>query len=133
MAKIEFGKPIKVFYANLLAIGVEVNLDEATGRLIVDGNLDCLSPIYREEIVKRAKHLQALLRAAPPTELAPYFGRLLHLAELYSALYLAETLGAMVDALPVNGGWLLTMAVSAIGAEQAVSAPMADTAKETKP
>ena len=110
MAIIEYGKPIKIFYANLLTIGVALSVDAATGKLLVDGNLDCLSPVYRQEIVKRARHLIELLTPVPPADLDPYFGRLIKLDELKWVLTLAEALGAKVDALPVNGGWLLTMA-----------------------
>lgn len=107
MEDTDYGKPIKIFYANLLHCGVELSAED--GRLYVDGNTEALSPVYRDEIVKRKAHLIEMLTPAPPSELEPYFGRLLKLNELTQALGVAEQMQARVDATPANGGWLLTM------------------------
>jgi hypothetical protein len=112
MANIDYGLPIRVFYANLLRSGLELRVDSATGKLLVDGNIDILSPVYKEEIIKRKQFLVELLTPEPVEELAPYFGRLLRLDELKQALATAEQVKANVDATPVNGGWLLSPAKS---------------------
>jgi hypothetical protein len=106
MGQIDYGLPIRVFYANLLKSGLELRV--ANSKLVVDGNVDILSPVLKEEIVKRSKHLIELLTPLPTEELAPYFGRLLYLDELKQALRAAEQIRAKVDATPVNGGWLLS-------------------------
>lgn len=106
MVELDYGKPIRVFYANLLHIGLDLRV--ANGKLLVDGNLEICSPVLQQEIVKRSKHLIELLTPAPVEELAPYFGRLLILDELKTALRLGEKINAKVDATPANGGWLLT-------------------------
>jgi hypothetical protein len=104
---IDQGKPIRVFYANLLQHGVTLHVVE--GALQVRGNTRSLSPTYREEIVKRKDHLIDLLSVQPPEELESYFGRLLTLSELKEALWTAERLQVKVRATPVNSGWLLEM------------------------
>jgi hypothetical protein len=106
MARTDYGKPIRVFYANLLHMGLTLHV--ANSKLVVDGNVDILSPVLKEEIIKRKRFLIDLLTPEPVEELSPYFGRLLRLDELKEALRLAEPLPAKVDATPVNGGWLLT-------------------------
>jgi hypothetical protein len=108
MVELDYGLPIRVFYANLLKAGLELRVDNS--KLVVDGNVDILSPVLKEEIVKRSKHLIELLTPAPTGELAPYFGRLLYLDELKQALTTAEQLKVIVDATPCNGGWLLSTA-----------------------
>jgi hypothetical protein len=105
MASDKYGRPIKVFYANLLHMGLDLRV--ANNKLTVDGNLDIVSPVLKDEIIKRSKHLIELLTPAPAEELAPYFGRLLRLDELKQALHLTETIKMKVDATPCNGGWLL--------------------------
>lgn len=104
---IDFNKPIRIFYANLLHIGVNLYVND--GKLRVSGNLDSLSPVYREEIVKRKDQLIELLSTRPPEALAAYFDRLIPLPELREALWIAEQNSIKVKALPVNGGWLLEM------------------------
>jgi len=108
MSNTDYGKPIRIFYANLLSAGLVCRVAKENGKLVVEGNTDVLSPVYEQEIVKRAKHLVALLTPPPPVELEPYFGRLLKLDELKAALGMAEHVSTVVDATPCNGGWLLT-------------------------
>jgi len=106
MADSNYGKPIRIFYANLLHSGLKLRV--ANDKLMVDGNVDILSPVLKEEIVKRSKHLIELLTPLPTEELAPYFGRLLRLDELKQALGIAAQIKMQIDAMPCNGGWLLT-------------------------
>jgi hypothetical protein len=128
MVELDYGKPIRVFYSNLLSMGLDLHVDH--GRLTVDGNVDILSPVLKEEIIKRKQFLIDLLTPAPVAELAPYFGRLLRLDELKEALRLAETIQAKVDATPCNGGWLLVTskypALDAVDDKQKASAPRAE-------
>ena len=56
---IDYGKPIRIFYENLLQHGVVLSVED--GRLKVRGNTVNLSPAYREEIVKRSRLLIELL------------------------------------------------------------------------
>ena len=104
---LDYNKPIRVFYANLLYAGVTCKVKD--GKLIVAGKTGQLSPAYREEIIKRKAQLMELLAVEPPEELEEYFGRLLKLTELKSALWTAERIKARVKATPCNGGWLLEM------------------------
>ena len=106
--KLDYGKPVKVFYANLLVLGIKLRVD--SGKLFVEGNVDVLSPVYRGEIIKRKQHLVELLTPEPAPALTPYFGRLLRLDEVKQALGIAEQMQTRIDALPVNGGWLLSTA-----------------------
>jgi hypothetical protein len=102
----DYGLPIKIFYANMLRIGVTFELVD--GRLRVGGNLDIMTPVIQDEIIKRREHIVDLLTPAPSAEMASYFGRLLTRDEVLTALNTAKFLNEAVDALPVNGGWLLT-------------------------
>jgi hypothetical protein len=66
---IEYGKPIRTFHQNLLRHGVQLSVED--GRLRVRGNLENVSPAYRDEIVKRAPLLIEVLTDitadSPPT------------------------------------------------------------------
>ena len=106
MANLNYGKPVRIFYANLLHSGLVLRVD--SGKLIVDGNVDILSPVLKDEIIKRKQFLIDLLTPAPVEDLIQFFGRLLRLDELRQALRVAEQVKTKVDATPVNGGWLLT-------------------------
>ncbi len=57
---IDYGKPIRTFYNNLLHHGIVLSVED--GLLKVSGNTANLSPSYREEIVKRAGLLIERLR-----------------------------------------------------------------------
>ncbi len=57
---IDYGKPIRTFYTNLLHHGITLSVED--GLLKVRGDTANLSPAYREEIVKRVKLLIELLR-----------------------------------------------------------------------
>lgn len=99
------GKPIRIFYANMLRIGLTLRV--RNGQLKVGGNMAIMTPVLREEIVKRAEHLIALLSPEVPEQLEPYFYRLLKLDELKEAIYVAEMMGISLRTTPVNGGWLI--------------------------
>lgn len=102
---IEEGKPIRVFYANMLRIGLTFRVRD--GQLKVGGNTALLTPVIKEEIRKRAEHLIALLSPEVPEQLEPYFYRLLKLEELKEVIYVAEIMGVSLRTTPVNGGWLI--------------------------
>ena len=104
---IDINKPIRIFYANLLRSGITLSV--ANGQLRVGGNLEILSPVYREEILKRADHLIELLSPEVPAELQPYFYRLLKVDELKEAVGIAEQMGISLRQTPVNMGWLIEM------------------------
>lgn len=103
----KYNLPIKVFYGNLLRMGIRLKVKD--GQLRISGNRELVTPVLRVEIEKRAEHLVDLLSPQPPQEMASHFGRLLTLDELKTALTTAQFLQARVDACPVNGGWILTM------------------------
>jgi hypothetical protein len=103
----DFGKPLVIFYANLLRHGITLHVVD--GALQVRGNTKSLAPAYREEIIKRREHLITMLSVQPPEELESYFGRLLMLPELKDALWTAERIKVKVRATPVDSGWLLQM------------------------
>lgn len=104
---LDLNKPIIIFYANLLYQGFRVRV--ADGQLRVGGDMDKLSPAYRDEIMRRKEHLIELLSPPVPDELAPYFGRLISVDESIVASGIAERIDADTRLTPVNGGWLLTM------------------------
>lgn len=106
-----YGLPIKIFYGNMLKIGIKFKVVD--GQLKVGGNTDVITPVIQEEIVKRAEFLVDLLTPAPCKEMAGYFGRLLTLEQLKVALNAAQVLKERVDAYPVNGGWLLVTSKTA--------------------
>ena len=100
-----YGLPIKIFYGNMLKIGLKFKVVD--GQLRVGGNTEVLTPVIEEEITMRVEQLVALLTPAPSQEMASHFGRLLTLDELKTALNTAQFLKERVDAIPVNGGWIL--------------------------
>lgn len=102
---LDTNKPIRIFYANLLHHGIRLRV--VNGQLKVGGNTRSLSPIYRDEIVKRAEHLIELLEPEVPAELEPFFYRLLKVDELKEAIRVAEVLGVSLRSTPCNGGWLV--------------------------
>lgn len=104
---IEEGKPIRIFFANLLAIGITFKV--VNGQLKVGGNMQIMTPVLQEEIIKRASHLIELLAPEVPVELEPFFYRLLRVDELKEAIRVAEVLGISLRQTPVNGGWLIEM------------------------
>lgn len=103
-----YGLPVKIFYGNLLKMGITLGVKD--GQLRVGGNKEAITPVMREEILKRADQLVELLTPAPSPEMVSHFGRLLTLDELKTALNTADLLKERVDAIPVNGGWLLVTA-----------------------
>lgn len=105
MDQLEVGKPIKVFLGNLLYAGIKLAVVD--GKLRVGGNTKILSPVYREEIMKRKEHLIELLTPQPPPSLRPYCYRLIRLPHLKEALNIAAQERVEVWHMPVNGGWLL--------------------------
>lgn len=104
---VETGKPILIFYANLLRHGITMSVVD--GGLRVGGATGSLSPAYRDEISRRAEQLTALLSPPVPDELAPYFGRLMRVDETLPAMGIAERLDVDVRLTPCDGGWIMTM------------------------
>lgn len=100
-----YGIPVKIFYANMLKIGITFTVQD--GQLKVGGDRTLLTPVIKEEIIKRKDHLIDLLTPPPSPEMASHFGRLLTLDELKTALHTADFLQERVDSFPVNGGWIL--------------------------
>jgi hypothetical protein len=99
--------PIRIFYANLLYLGITLQVDE--GMLKISGATKTLSPAYREEIVKRKTQLVELLACQPPDALRPFCFRLCSLAEAQAAQAIAHQLRQPIRCTPVNGGWLVEM------------------------
>lgn len=106
-----YNLPIKIFYGNMLKIGVKFNVVD--GQLKVGGRMDIVTPVLEDEIIKRSSHLVEMLTPGPSPEMAGYFGRLLKLEELKVALNAAQQLQERVDAYPVNGGWILVTSKNA--------------------
>lgn len=106
MSLARYNMPIKIFYSNLLKMGIKLKVQD--GQLRAGGNRDLLTPVMRDEITKRAEHLIDMLTPPPSPEMERYFGRLLLLDELKEALNTAQLLNEKVESTPVNGGWLLT-------------------------
>ena len=102
---IETGKPIRIFLANMYRIGIKVRV--VNGQLKVSDTRGIMTPVLKEEIVKRADHLIELLSPEVPEQLHPYFYRLLKLDELKEAIHTAEIIGVSLRTTPVNGGWLV--------------------------
>lgn len=101
----DYGLPVRIFYANCLRSGLTLHV--INGKLKVGGNMEILSPVYREEIIKRADHLIELLSPEVPEPLLPYFYRLLKVNEVKEAVGIAEQMGISLRQTPVNMGWLL--------------------------
>lgn len=102
---LDINKPIRIFYANLLRMGIKLKV--VNGQLRVGGNAELLSPVLKEEISKRAEHLIDLLSPEIPVALLPYFYRLIKLDELRDAIDIAEQMGISLRTTPANGGWLI--------------------------
>lgn len=105
MSIARYNMPIKIFYGNMLKIGIKFKVVD--GQLKVGGNTEQITPVIEEEVIKRAEYLVEMLTPAPSKELASHFGRLLTLDELKVGLNTAQFLQEKVDAFPVNGGWIL--------------------------
>jgi hypothetical protein len=102
---IDEGKPIRIFYANLLHAGLTFRVYD--GQLKIGGKRELLSPVVREEIKRRAEHLIELLSPEIPEALEPYFYKLIKVDELKEAIGVAEQMGMSLRTTPVNGGWLI--------------------------
>lgn len=101
----EYGLPVRIFYANMLRIGLRFRV--VNGQLRVKDTQGIMTPVLQAEIVKRAEHLIELLAPEVPEPLAPYFYRLLKLDEMKDAIAIAELMGISLRTTPVNGGWLI--------------------------
>ncbi len=105
MAENGYGKPDKVFYANMLYAGLILRVDN--GKLVARDRAGILTPVLEAEIVKRKAHLIALLSPTPPPPLVPYFGRLLTKAEYEEACAVAGSINITLDAVSTAGKWVL--------------------------
>lgn len=102
---LDFNRPIRIFWGNLLHMGLSLRVEN--GKLKVGGDrLDLLTPVLRDEIVRRAPQLVELLSPSVPAELQPYFGRLLTVRELEVALAIAKQMNVRIRETPANGGWI---------------------------
>lgn len=128
---IDYNKPIKIFLGNLYYIGITVAVED--GRLRVGGQTDKLSPVYRDEIIKRREQLIDLLSPPVPDELAPYFGRLISVDESIVAAGIAEHYDYDTRLTPVNGGWLLTLGDGSLRPSTRRAARQAERRKKTRP
>lgn len=100
-----FNRPIRIFWANLLRVGITLRVEN--GKLKVGGDRpDLLTPVLRDEIVRRAPQLVDLLSPPVPEPLQPYFGRLLTVRELEAALAIAKQMNVRIRETPANGGWI---------------------------
>ncbi len=104
---IDLGKPIVVFYANMLKIGIRLRVVD--GQLRVKDTQAIMTPVIRAEIEKRADHLIELLSPTVPVELQPYFWRLITVKEVVEVMGIAERLQVGVKTVPANGGWVALM------------------------
>lgn len=102
---IDEGKPIRIFYANMLRMGIKFKV--VNGQLKVGGNTEIMTPVLQAEIVKRASHLIELLSPEVPEPLEPFFYHLIKLDELEEAIGIAESMGVSLRTTPANGGWLI--------------------------
>lgn len=102
---LDTNKPIRIFYANLLRMGIYPRA--YNGKLKVTGRMDLCTPVLQEEIVKRSEQLIELLSPEVPELLQPYFYRLINVGEVKEAIGIAETMGVSLRQTPVNSGWLL--------------------------
>lgn len=100
-----YGQPIAIFYANLLRHGVTVKVAE--GKLKIGGDLSRISPVYRDEIVRRKEQLIDLLGANVPQELKPFVNRVIPLASAEEGIGIANQMGIKLRQYPVQGGWML--------------------------
>lgn len=113
---IDTNKPIRIFYANMLRIGLTFRV--RNGQLRVGGNKEIITPVLKDEIAKRAEHLIELLSPEVPEDLAPYFYRLIRVDELKEAIRIAEILGVSLRTTPCNGGWLIEIVNRRAGRER---------------
>jgi len=104
----EYNKPIRIFLANLLRIGVTLRVVDGTLRIGGPGRVN-LSPVYRDEIVRRAPQLIELLAPSVPQPLQMYMARMLTVTEAEAAQNVANQIEAPIVLTPANGGWLLLM------------------------
>jgi hypothetical protein len=105
---LDLGKPIKTFYANLLFQGIVLTVKD--GQLKVNGpGRKNLSPVYKDEIMKRAEFLIEILSPEVPLDLQPFFGRLISVNEVVEVMGIAERLQVGIETTPVNGGWIVLM------------------------
>lgn len=100
-----YNRPIRIFYANMLRIGIIIKV--RNGQLRVSDSKGIMTPVIKDEIRKRAEHLIELLSPEVPTELEPFFHRLLKLDELQDAIRTAEIMGISLRTTPVDSGWLI--------------------------
>lgn len=100
-----YGKPIAIFYANLLRHGLRLAVVD--GGLRVGGDLSNISPVYRDEIVRRKEQLIDLLGVDVPEPLAPYVNRIVSLRDAVEGMGIAEQMKIKLHQFPVQGGWLL--------------------------
>lgn len=105
MPTIDTNKPIRIFYANMLRIGLKFKVRD--GQLKVGGNMEIMTPVLQDEIIKRASHLIELLSPEVPEALRPYFYRLISVNEVKEAIAIAEPMGISLRQTPVNSGWLI--------------------------
>ena len=113
----DYGLPVRIFYANLLRMGITMRVAE--GQLKVGGNKTLLTPAVKAEIAKRAEHLVELLSPEVPEPLEPYFYRLISVDEVKRAIEIAEQMKIALRATPVNGGWLLEIRERSMSKEPA--------------
>jgi len=102
---LDTNKPIRIFYANLLRSGIKLKVEN--GKLKVGGNMEIMTPVYQDEIIKRAEQLIELLSPEVPEPLLPYFYRLIKVDEVKEAVGIAEQMGISLRQTPVNSGWLV--------------------------
>lgn len=99
------GKPIRIFYANMLRIGLKFKVID--GQLKVKDTGNIMTPVLQDEIIKRAEQLIELLSPEVPEALQPYFYRLIKVNEVKEAVGIAEQMGISLRQTPVNSGWLV--------------------------
>lgn len=128
---LDLNKPILIFLANLYYHGITVAVRD--GQLRIGGETGKLSPVYRDEIKRRAEQLIDLLSPPVPDELAPYFGRLISADESIVAAGIAEHYDYDTRLTPVNGGWLLTLGDGSLRPSTRRAARQAERRKKTRP
>jgi len=102
---IDYGQPIRIFYCNLLRMGITMKVKDGTLR--VGGRVDLCTPVLQDEIAKRADGLIAILAPSVPDQLRPFFYRLISVDEVKAAIDIADELEISLRSTPANGGWLL--------------------------
>ena len=99
--------PIAIFYANMLWHGIRAKV--VNGELRIGGDLSSVSPVYRDEIVRRSEQLIDLLGTPTPEELAPYIGKVIPLADAMEGIGIAKQMRVKLRQFPVQRGWILFM------------------------